>query len=397
MNGSEADKVMEILFEKLETEEDLEKFHDHVGHKIFSTTVLDNEEKKEVIKLHKYFGHKSARKIWELLAKANKMKGKKKAVVDIIDKCEICSKFRKSPPRPKVGMPVANNFNQVVSMDLKVLPNSKGYILWLVDTFTKLIKGRYIPDKTPDTVIQAVINTWIVGDGSGPGHPTLSFYSDNGGEFLNEEMLDFAARMNVQIKMTAAEAPWQNGICERQHASADIVIEKLLLENPNMPFQEAINQAAFVRNSEVNKTRFSALQLMTGINPYFPGLGDANVANTSFVSSSKYMKAWKNIDETRVKFREVDCNEKLKKALGERMNPNVEKNYELGEALLFYDDKRKKWKKGTALVRLGKTMYLKVGNFLRRVAIEKVRPDPIGDLDKEETNLDTEGLHDQKD
>ena len=64
--------------------------------------------------------------------------------------------------------------------------------------------------------------------------------------------------------MTAAEAPWQNGVVERQHASADLIFEKLMLENPKIYPQEAVNYATFARNSEVNQTRFSALQLMMG-------------------------------------------------------------------------------------------------------------------------------------
>ena len=390
VRGAEADEVMHALYEAVETDEDCQKLHDEVGHKVFVNLTLNKDEEGEVLKVHRYFGHRSARKTWEMFAKANRLKGKRKAVMEIIDKCKICSKFRKSPPRPKVGMPVSNNFNQIVSMDLKVLPNKKGYILWLVDTFSKLIKGRFIPDKNPETVIQAIIDAWIVGDGSGPGHPTFSFYSDNGGEFLNEATLDFAAKMDIKIKMTAAEAPWQNGICERNHASADVIIDKILLEKPEMKIQDVINQAAFARNCDVNKTRFSALQLMTGLNPYFPGLGDANVANSNFDSSSKYMKTLKNIDEVRVKFREVDCNDKLKKAFGERMNNNVEKQYEMGESLFFFDDKKKEWKKGTALIRLGKTLYLKYGNFLRRVAIDKVRPDANGEIDGKETDLGQE-------
>ena len=72
------------------------------------------------------------------------------------------------------------------------------------------------------------------------------------------------------------------------------------------------------------------------------------------------------------------------------MNPNVEKQYAMGEALFFYDDKRRTWKKGTALVRLGKTIYLKYGNFLRRVAIDKVRPDATGNIEDEEACIDVE-------
>ena len=87
-------------------------------------------------------------RIWELFAKANKLKGKKKAVLDMIDKCKICSEIKKAPSRPKVGLPVANDFNQIVGLDLKIVDKKKGiYILWIVDLFSKLIKGKLIRDK----------------------------------------------------------------------------------------------------------------------------------------------------------------------------------------------------------------------------------------------------------
>ena len=68
--------------------------------------------------------------------------------------------------------------------------------------------------------------------------------------------------------------------------------------------------------------------------------------------------------------------------MGQRINPNVEKSYDIGDHIYFYDDKKKAWKKGIALVRHGKTLYLKYGNFMRRVAIDKVRPDIEGDTKK---------------
>ena len=107
--------------------------------------MLDDDEEAKLVKAHKYFGHRSGRRIWEMFAKAGQLQGKKKAALEIIDKCKICSKFKKSPPRPKVGLPVANDFNEVVGMDLKVLDKAKGhYVLWMVDLFSKLIKGVFI-------------------------------------------------------------------------------------------------------------------------------------------------------------------------------------------------------------------------------------------------------------
>ena len=157
-----------------------------------------------------------------------------------------------------------------------------------------------------------------------------------------------------------------------------------MLENPKMPPQEAVNHAAFARNSEVNQTRFSALQLMMGQNPHFPGLAEANQASSNLNSSCKYMKTLKSIDEARVQFRKIECNVKLKKIMGEKINPNVEKAYNMGDPVFFYDSRKKEWKKGTALVRLGKTVYLRFGNFLRRVPVDNVRPDYDGEVDVEE-------------
>ena len=74
--------------------------------------------------------------------------------------------------------------------------------------------------------------------------------------------------------------------------------------------------------------------------------------------------------------------------MSQRINPNVERSYEIGERVFFYDDKQKGWKQGTALVKLGKTLYLKYGNFLRRVAIDKVRPDHGSEEKKQEEFLE---------
>ena len=190
--------------------------------------------------------------------------------------------------------------------------------------------------------------------------------------------------MDIDIKMTSAEAPWQNGVVERHHASADIIVEKLMKENPGMPPQDAIDHAAFARNSEVNQSRFSPLQLMMGQTPHFPGLAEANPTSSNLKSCNKYFKTLKNIDAARVMFRQIDCDDKLKKVMSQKINPNVEKAYKLGDPVLFYDMKKKEWRKGTALVRLGKTVYLRYGNFLRRVAVEKVRPDYHGEVKAED-------------
>ena len=42
--------------------------------------------------------------------------------------------------------------------------------------------------------------------------------TDNGGEFSNAEMTEVSNRLNIKLFTTGAESPWQNGLCEKNHA-----------------------------------------------------------------------------------------------------------------------------------------------------------------------------------
>ena len=86
---------------------------------------------------------------------------------------------------------------------------------------------------------------WV---GSGFGAPG-KFLADNGGEFNNEEYRDMCQNLNVEIMHTAAESPWQNGICERNHAVVDLCLEKILEENPAISDKVALGWALNAKNS----------------------------------------------------------------------------------------------------------------------------------------------------
>jgi hypothetical protein len=122
LKEDKADAVMLVL---LDETDDVGKLHDEIGHAAFVGLALTDDEKTQVSKVHRYFGHRSGRRTWEMFAKAEKLKGKKQEVIELIDRCKICSQMKKAPPRPKVGLPVANDFNEVVGMDLKVLNKEK--------------------------------------------------------------------------------------------------------------------------------------------------------------------------------------------------------------------------------------------------------------------------------
>ena len=64
----EADAIMIILMVQSEDEESLKLFHDQVGHSVFVALALTNDENDHVDKVHRYFGHRSERRIWDLFS-----------------------------------------------------------------------------------------------------------------------------------------------------------------------------------------------------------------------------------------------------------------------------------------------------------------------------------------
>ena len=61
-------------------------------------------------------------------------------------------------PRPLTTLPKCNDFNQIVTLDLKQWGTK--YILWMVCSFMRFIKGVVISNKEAKTVMDAVIKNW---------------------------------------------------------------------------------------------------------------------------------------------------------------------------------------------------------------------------------------------
>ena len=225
----------------------------------------------ELKKLHHNLGHRSVDSMVQNLKQTSRFKPEnRQMLLNIQKRCKSCKLNAKAAPKPKVGWPKASDFNECVSIDLKdKLSQYNKYILYATEEFSGLIKGRVINNKRAETVVQAFFDMWIIGDGFGPGIPARIF-SDNGGEFDNEIFSEFTSKLGIKVQRTAAYSPWQNGKCERVHGAVDLLVDKILDNDPHMSLQQALDLACFNKNSEVSRrTGFSPFQIVLGKNPSF--------------------------------------------------------------------------------------------------------------------------------
>ena len=82
-------------------------------------------------------------------------------------------------------------------------------LLHMIDHTTKLSVTLILLSKKPDEIENAIMKYWIAVYGTG-----YKFVTDNGGEFVNEELMTLCKALNIKVHTTGAESPWLNGIIE---------------------------------------------------------------------------------------------------------------------------------------------------------------------------------------
>ena len=221
---------------------------------------------KTLLKLHRQFAHPRPRKLKSLLQDADIWRDDYQDLLEEIDrKCELCKRYSKTPARPVVGMPMATQFNEKVAMDLK---QWKGrWILHIIDMWSRYTISVFINRKRPSEVINALMQNWV-----GVFGVMGSILTDNGGEFNADEMREVMSILNVRVLTTAAESPFQNGLCERVHAVTDMMLLKLEEENKRTDSQTLLCWANMARNALQMWNGYSSHQLIFGKNPNLPGI-----------------------------------------------------------------------------------------------------------------------------
>ena len=94
--------------------------------------------------------------------------------------------------------------------------------------------------------------------------------TDNGGEFSSDEMREVASVLNIELCTTAAESPFQNGVCERNHAVTDMMLQKMEEQCPGTSSDILLCWANMAKNSLQMWHGYSSYQVVFGKNPNLP-------------------------------------------------------------------------------------------------------------------------------
>ena len=347
----------------------------------------ENDKKKIAMKLHSQFGHPVKKKLVKLLERAGRHYDEDlmKEIDKVYDNCKICKEFRRPDSKPVVGFPHASDFNETVALDLKV--HNGIIILHLIDHLTRFSSAIRCNSKEPKEIIGGVIKAWIALFG-----PPKKFLMDNGGEFVNEKFIELAEAFNIRIMTTAAESPWSNGLVERHNGTLAATLDKVLAEEPKLPFDVALAWAVNAKNSLTNVHGFSPSQLTFGFNPQLPSVvcnkPPALESRTSQDIITDNLNAMKMSREA---FMKAESSERIKRALKHNISAGNNKKFFLGDLVYYKRNDSHKWKgPGKVIGTESSNVLIKHGAYYVRVHACRVKLEKKGEYNESNTENERE-------
>ena len=86
-------------------------------------------------------------------------------------------------------------------LDLKEFGSK--YVLWMIDSFTRFMQGKVIPNKKVYTIITALTDLWCMN----VGFLSHGFFTDNGGKFANIKLDELSSKLGLSVKFGPSYSP----------------------------------------------------------------------------------------------------------------------------------------------------------------------------------------------
>ena len=181
--SSSTNENNEIYFLEAEIDDTCEIVYDIIDNSL-------SDVNKTARKLHLIFGHPSADTLNKTIKLGLKgrdqtmVKSLSSAIEEYSKSCARCGELAPHKPKPKVCLPVATKFNDVVAFDITFwndpLARKTFMILHFIDLATRLSAAAVVHSKESTHIVNTLVTTWLNTFGA-----PKRIYTDNDGEFAN--------------------------------------------------------------------------------------------------------------------------------------------------------------------------------------------------------------------
>ncbi|KAG5674318.1 hypothetical protein PVAND_004295 [Polypedilum vanderplanki] len=219
-----------------------------------SLSMLADSKQNALVKWHRRFGHANYRTLVQM--KNGGVTGMKFSQnEDAIKNCKVCCEGKQYTLPYKSSKSSTNDVLEIIHSDLagpmENLSNGKArYILTFIDDYSREVFVYFLKEKSQ---VLKMFKEFKSLQENLTGKKIKILRSDNGTEYVNNEMESFCKENGIQHQKTAPYSPQQNGVAERMNRTL-IQKAKCLLFDADLPigyWAEAVNMAAYLINRTV--------------------------------------------------------------------------------------------------------------------------------------------------
>eukprot|EP00435_Cladocopium_sp_Y103_P004696 s6476_g1.t1 len=362
--------------------------------------LLNDDEKQNLIKIHKNLGHPDP----NVLASHLKQNGAADHIVEaareyICDACVETTKFSHQRPA-KLHDP--KEFNEILGIDGFFWTGRKGFqvmIFHCIDESSLFHLGRRLENRHLEHVIPAFADMWF----SWAGQPN-AIYSDPAGEFRSDQWLSFLQQHDTEPKVST-EA-WQKGRIERHGQIVKNMLHRYdqekIIEDPQ-EFDQVLRACFQAKNALARHQGFAPEQIVLGKSSKLPAslTSDERVVSHSLVDGSdldsgKFRQNLERRSRARKVFVLADNDAAIRRAILRKSNPHPG-HFSMGQSVMYWRKKNThgrreagRWHGPARIVfqESSSNIWISHGDRLLRSAPEDLRPASLREWQQSEISLD---------
>ncbi|KAF9756190.1 Transposon Tf2-9 polyprotein, partial [Nosema granulosis] len=210
-----------------------------------------------IMSTHEDLGHRSLGSVYYDMKFHYYWPGIKQDIEDVLKRCEVCQVYN----RKKTGgcdFVSSRFYLEKVAMDLIEFRDVGKYVLVLIDYYTRIVWGKVLDDKRGSSIVEFVKQ--LCGNGM---HP-VEIITDNGKEFINDEMRKLCAELKISHRKVSIESHRSNGRVERVIGT----LREAIIKSDGEDFEQKVNKSVWRYNNSYHVglgcTPIEALQDETG-------------------------------------------------------------------------------------------------------------------------------------
>lgn len=208
--------------------------------------------------LHRKMGHRDPAAIRKMASNGS-INGLKIIECGIQEVCDTCMKGKMTRlPFPKKSTSESSAVLDLIHTDVcgpmrTETPSGKRWMITLIDDFSGFTFVVLLTDKSD---AEETIKDFVAMCQNKFGRKPKVIRSDRGGEYTSNENKRFLRSQGIQMQLTAANCPQQNGKAERKNRTL-IEMARCMLIDADLPYSfwgEAVATANFIQNRVITRT-----------------------------------------------------------------------------------------------------------------------------------------------